>query len=434
MGTQQSPVPALALPNELTTHIFLHCLPPHGRVRPDPKTAPLLVAQVCRHWRAVALSFPGLWASIVLDFHNSMVEPERIAFAGLWLSRASRSPLSITINAPLYGSRLPAGIWSLIKSLSAQWGRLELTIPAHDFLELCEVAGPFPHLQVVAINSTRYGKFRNEHAEFRAPFLHAPKLQVLCLSDAFIDCFEREPGERSQSTLAVMFPIHRSATEIFRMFKKFPNLHHLIVTTTCYIDDLPPQLSAPCPLLRSLVLHNCASVLKYLTVPTLENLEIITLTLLGLEYLKDDIELECALRAAPSVVSLRLLDSTSQSACIVLHRLDILPHLKNIHVRGWSADNVDTWDMFLGLVQARPALLVADFCEMTGRVPLPTAQQIAVFEAAVGRGMRITLKRNHNERWQWPDGPEEDMDETFWPGFRICGSLPYVWNYYPPIL
>ncbi|KAJ7199623.1 hypothetical protein GGX14DRAFT_661513 [Mycena pura] len=356
-----------------------------------------------------------------------------------------------TINAPLYGSRLPAGIWSLIKSLSAQWGRLELTIPAPDFLELCEIAGPFPHLQVVALNSDRYG---NEHAEFRAPFLHAPKLQVLCLSNAFIDCFERELGERSQSTLAVRFPIHRSATEIFRMFKKFPNLRHLIVSTIHLIDDLPPQLSAPCPPLRSLVLYDCAFVLKYLTLPTLENLEIMfpnggygqlildfvarsscTLTFLGLEFFNDDSELECALRAAPSVASLRLsFDSTPQNACFVLRRLDILPHLKNIHVRVWSADNVDIWDMFLGLVQARPALLVADFCEISGRVPLPTAQQIAGFKAAVDRGMRITLRMNHDEPWQWPDGPEEDMDETFRSGFRAGGSLSYVWNYYPPIV
>ncbi|KAJ7191779.1 hypothetical protein GGX14DRAFT_380761, partial [Mycena pura] len=156
MGTQPSSVPALTLPNELTTRIFLHCLPPHGRVRPNPKTGPLLVAQICRHWRAVALSFPALWASIVLEFHSSIAEPvinRRTALVGLWLSRASRSPLSITINASLPG-RLPAGICSLIKSLSAQWGRLELTIPAPDFLELCEVAGPFPHLQVVAINPT----------------------------------------------------------------------------------------------------------------------------------------------------------------------------------------------------------------------------------------------------------------------------------------
>ncbi|KAJ7191783.1 hypothetical protein GGX14DRAFT_596975 [Mycena pura] len=449
MSTQSSSVPALALPNELTTHVFLHCLPLHGRVRPDPKTGPLLVAQI-RHWRAVALSFPALWASIALDFHSGMAEPvisQRTALAGLWLSRASRSPLSITINAELLpGSRLPAGICSLIKSLSAQWGRLELMIPAPDFLELCEVAGPFPHLQVVAINPYR------DQAEYRVPFLHSPKLQVLRLSDAFIGCFECEPGEPSQSISAVECPIRRSATEIFRMFEKFPNLHHLIVTANCWINDLPPQLSfPPCPPLHSLSLdNNCAVGLKHLTLPTLRHLEIVisidgcdqliadfvarsscTLTYLGLEFIDNywPLELECVLRAAPSVVSLRLgfsgLNSTPQSACFVLHRLDILPHLTNIYVRGWGKGNVNTWDMCLGLIQARPALLMADFCEMDERIPPPTAQQITGFEAAAERGMRITLRREgyRDKPWQWPDGPEEDMDENFF-GFATSGSLP----------
>src|ERR1700759_1159298 len=106
---QQASVAVLALPNELTTHIFLHCLSPGGRVRPNPKTGPLPVAQICRHWRAVALSFPGLWASILLDFYH-MAEPaigRRSALANLWLSLASRSRLSITINAPMHDFRLP---------------------------------------------------------------------------------------------------------------------------------------------------------------------------------------------------------------------------------------------------------------------------------------------------------------------------------------
>ncbi|KAJ7870506.1 hypothetical protein B0H13DRAFT_1553445, partial [Mycena leptocephala] len=52
--------PVLALPNEITARIFVHCLPSHGE-RPSPQTAPLLPAQICRHWRAVALATCELW-------------------------------------------------------------------------------------------------------------------------------------------------------------------------------------------------------------------------------------------------------------------------------------------------------------------------------------------------------------------------------------
>ncbi|KAJ7909106.1 hypothetical protein B0H13DRAFT_1452762, partial [Mycena leptocephala] len=56
--------PVLTLPIDITSRIFLHCLPTHGRVVPSPSTAPLVLAQICRHWRQVALSTCRLWNSI----------------------------------------------------------------------------------------------------------------------------------------------------------------------------------------------------------------------------------------------------------------------------------------------------------------------------------------------------------------------------------
>ncbi|KAJ7208333.1 hypothetical protein GGX14DRAFT_319385, partial [Mycena pura] len=53
--------PILTLPPEITSRIFVHCLPHHGRVRPSPRSAPLVLTQVCGQWRAVALSTGELW-------------------------------------------------------------------------------------------------------------------------------------------------------------------------------------------------------------------------------------------------------------------------------------------------------------------------------------------------------------------------------------
>ncbi|KAJ7108306.1 hypothetical protein C8R44DRAFT_531522, partial [Mycena epipterygia] len=53
--------PALTLPNEITSQIFVACLPEDGRVTPSPHTAPLLLAQICRHWRNIATSTCELW-------------------------------------------------------------------------------------------------------------------------------------------------------------------------------------------------------------------------------------------------------------------------------------------------------------------------------------------------------------------------------------
>ncbi|KAJ6580812.1 hypothetical protein B0H19DRAFT_848339, partial [Mycena capillaripes] len=54
--------PILTLPNELTSEIFINCLSSDAvRVQPNPATAPLLLAQVCSQWRAIAFSLPELW-------------------------------------------------------------------------------------------------------------------------------------------------------------------------------------------------------------------------------------------------------------------------------------------------------------------------------------------------------------------------------------
>ncbi|KAJ7652535.1 hypothetical protein DFH06DRAFT_537066 [Mycena polygramma] len=49
------------------SRIFVHCLPSHGRVSASPSRAPLLLAQICRHWREVAIATCGLWRSLYFD-------------------------------------------------------------------------------------------------------------------------------------------------------------------------------------------------------------------------------------------------------------------------------------------------------------------------------------------------------------------------------
>ncbi|KAF8193168.1 hypothetical protein K438DRAFT_1463251, partial [Mycena galopus ATCC 62051] len=53
--------PVLTLPPEITARIFMASLPSHGRVRPSQSTPPLLLAQICRHWREITLSSYKLW-------------------------------------------------------------------------------------------------------------------------------------------------------------------------------------------------------------------------------------------------------------------------------------------------------------------------------------------------------------------------------------
>ncbi|KAJ7845505.1 hypothetical protein B0H14DRAFT_2224682, partial [Mycena olivaceomarginata] len=66
--------------------------------RPDQTKAPLQVAQICGHWRAIALATPELWSSVLLEFRENNYSGDDICdFFNLWLTCAGDYPLSITI-------------------------------------------------------------------------------------------------------------------------------------------------------------------------------------------------------------------------------------------------------------------------------------------------------------------------------------------------
>ncbi|KAJ6452517.1 hypothetical protein C8R47DRAFT_1229401 [Mycena vitilis] len=77
--------PILTLPYEMITEIFIY-------VRD-----PTLVAQICHHLRAIALSCPSLWSTILVILKNHNL-PMQLAKAKEWSTRSCRCPLSVTIE------------------------------------------------------------------------------------------------------------------------------------------------------------------------------------------------------------------------------------------------------------------------------------------------------------------------------------------------
>ncbi|KAJ7098605.1 hypothetical protein B0H15DRAFT_771834, partial [Mycena belliarum] len=59
--------PVLTIPSEITSEIFIQCLPPspafsaEEKEGPSPSVAPLLLLQICREWRSIAIATPQLW-------------------------------------------------------------------------------------------------------------------------------------------------------------------------------------------------------------------------------------------------------------------------------------------------------------------------------------------------------------------------------------
>ncbi|KAJ7129212.1 hypothetical protein C8R44DRAFT_872504 [Mycena epipterygia] len=89
--------PVVTLPPEITSAIFLYCLPTAYTDREwnsvNPHEAPVLLSHVCRTWRDVAFSTSALWAQIELKINDE----ESVDVFKTWLTRAGGFPLSVKL-------------------------------------------------------------------------------------------------------------------------------------------------------------------------------------------------------------------------------------------------------------------------------------------------------------------------------------------------
>ncbi|KAJ6505012.1 hypothetical protein C8R45DRAFT_543796 [Mycena sanguinolenta] len=166
--------PVLTLPNEITARIFVHCLPNHGE-RPSPQAAPLLPAQICRHWRAVALATCELWSRLYIRWPYNADGTATAASVKTWISRAKGHPLSLGLDPNR--RQIPSELLEFISSRCGQIRRLEICLDLAQFHQLCPPQTPLPLLQHFAIR-----RFLDEDPQ---AFLEsAPSLCELRLIDA----------------------------------------------------------------------------------------------------------------------------------------------------------------------------------------------------------------------------------------------------------
>ncbi|KAJ7653383.1 hypothetical protein B0H17DRAFT_1214734 [Mycena rosella] len=89
--------PVARLPLEISSEIFIECLPSHPS--PDARHAPLLFLTVCNKWADIALATSQLWASINLDDQRSGPP----SLLETWLKRAGSRALSISVPHKITG-------------------------------------------------------------------------------------------------------------------------------------------------------------------------------------------------------------------------------------------------------------------------------------------------------------------------------------------
>ncbi|KAJ7799961.1 hypothetical protein B0H14DRAFT_2387695, partial [Mycena olivaceomarginata] len=150
--------PVLTLPHDITSSIFLHCLPADtnsaAKKGPNSTRAPLLLLPVCRTWRDIALSTPRLWASFQLnlfDISDRVGESELEKIIAGWLLRAGACALSFGADSPAYMGKFGAeAIRAVLCRFAPQLQSVSLKLPTEQLRHLLDI-GPFPVLETLTV-------------------------------------------------------------------------------------------------------------------------------------------------------------------------------------------------------------------------------------------------------------------------------------------
>jgi hypothetical protein len=182
------------LPVEILQEIFFQCLPNLSSIHALPgfwrqesfasqKNAPLLLCNVCKQWRTVAISSPNLWTtmSVIIRLGVAVPAPDLVS---LWLYRSGALPLNLALyqqnESP--ANRIVTGhILTLFKRHISQWGDIHLELHGysdHQSFTLNEQAGLLLHK--FRLHASQL--YPDQEKDLFTVLHHAPRLASLHVS------------------------------------------------------------------------------------------------------------------------------------------------------------------------------------------------------------------------------------------------------------
>ncbi|KAJ7922930.1 hypothetical protein B0H13DRAFT_84852 [Mycena leptocephala] len=287
--------PVLTLPHEITSEIFLQSLPStlDFDVVPNPSEAPLVLLQICRSWRTVALSTPRLWCGLDLDVrdHPKLWAPEKYEeFINTWFDRARTLPLSLSLCEPEPRQSRDYDSMNVTLFLRAHF-LTQFPVPSLDTINAL-LRRHASHLRSLALCLTE-DSFVGLHSGTSFPILE--DLYLSCYYDVRFrpckDTFRRAPRLRSLSLFGIeptqltvpweqltKFVAENIGIEqCLRLLEKNPRLRELAYSASrqpCRPPISPLTLSG----LVSLELYNDGRIMPFLELPNLEKLSVSNVT------------------------------------------------------------------------------------------------------------------------------------------------------------
>lgn len=241
--------PLRAVPDQVLQEIFQHCLPDTPYVVPDAHSAPLVLTQVCRRWRAVAQGTSELWSSVALYDRGVWNYELEVEMMKRWLDRCRARPVRMSIACPpctgfgMDKNTICSDIFQLVMAHSAQLSDLYLNVNKqylHHFMDCASL--PALRSIVISLHSVHQD---DDPLELNTPALiSAPNLRRIAFhgNGASIDLI---PRTLFPQITYLSFDCNITLDLAF-LFQDFPHLEHLSLALSLSRDTLrvqvPPQL------------------------------------------------------------------------------------------------------------------------------------------------------------------------------------------------
>ncbi|KAJ7352128.1 hypothetical protein DFH08DRAFT_858001 [Mycena albidolilacea] len=264
--------PVLSLPFEITSQIFLHCLPKRleDPIRPYPSLdeAPLVFTRVCRDWRTVAISTSTLWNHVRIELDSDdrpgHIDSKWVALLDLWLQRSQPQPLSLTLSNWSY-TEPDEALLGVLDRQSRRWRNITFRLPFNHFSRFEEHAS-LPLLERLTLSAHGSPDIINPISAFR----HAPILRHVCFeagmhpSDVFL------PWE--QLTSVELYGA--SADDCLELLELAPNIASCVLDVQ-YDSHLVAR-GSPLLSLRAFTFSGPAAwgLLRYIAMPALQALDL----------------------------------------------------------------------------------------------------------------------------------------------------------------
>ncbi|KAJ7093775.1 hypothetical protein C8R44DRAFT_989883, partial [Mycena epipterygia] len=334
--------PVLTLPPEITSEIFIRCLPsgpePGSQSPWHSSRAPWLLLEICKMWRAIALSTPALWAVLHLDMQHRWAREANLDSETLckavesWFRKAGTVPLSLTLRGWDY-ERGPSCFPAIVGLCGSRLRQLNLGMGLDDFYHLPD-ADVFSALQHLTIASHVAGTAQALQSRIPAQvFRGALKLRtVVCTHlNGHFRSVDFLPWTRLTSfTCKTIAP-----DDFLCVLRMAPRLVQCTAGVQVRYNEPTPDLVDPFLLhlsLESMILldHSSAHILQLLTLPALQ-----TLRFSNERHLEDHLFLQFLRRSATALRTFSCESFNGAGVSVdAIHAMVHLTHLELSRVSG----------------------------------------------------------------------------------------------------